>query len=303
MRLRSPEVVDAAIQTLRQLNLECGSCRSATNVEDAKTQYLSWVDMAYDQFHSLFVDGLLADGLHSQLYWEIYRLNSSSPRPWDLLRREVQIQGDRIGDAITTLTGFKEFTDRDGRIVVLDTSGLVRGEWFEDVDWPAQLDLGPQIRIVIPILVIEELDRLKDRERTTKVGERARKVIKCLRDLHAGVQPGLPASIPKRNNVTIEVLLDSDWHQRRPNNDGEIIDQALHIQEMTGQEVWLACVDAALESMPLSLESLRELFPQVRTSLESPILAALALEFRARQHGLLVFAMPTSDEVRSRDNH
>jgi hypothetical protein len=31
------------------------------------------------------------------------------------------------------------------------------------------------------------------------------------------------------------VLLDGDWHQRRPNNDAEIIDQALSVREMTGK--------------------------------------------------------------------
>lgn len=43
--------------------------------------------------------------------------------------------------------------------------------------------------------------------------------------------------------MTIEVYLDGDWHNRRDNNDGEIIDQALAIQELTGQLVVLTTCD------------------------------------------------------------
>jgi hypothetical protein len=33
--------------------------------------------------------------------------------------------------------------------------------------------------------------------------------------------------------VTVEVLLDDGWHQRMSNNDGEIIDQAVFVRELT----------------------------------------------------------------------
>ncbi|MGH3196593.1 MAG: hypothetical protein ACRDOH_25810 [Streptosporangiaceae bacterium] len=36
---------------------------------------------------------------------------------------------------------------------------------------------------------------------------------------------------------------EGDWHARRPNNDGEIIDQALAVQELTGDHVILAACD------------------------------------------------------------
>lgn len=55
--------------------------------------------------------------------------------------------------------------------------------------------------------------------------------------------PTTPATLPQATNVTIEVYLDGDWHNRRDNNDGEIIDQALAIQELTGQLVVLTTCD------------------------------------------------------------
>jgi hypothetical protein len=38
-------------------------------------------------------------------------------------------------------------------------------------------------------------------------------------------------------------VLDGDWHERRPNNDAEIIDQALAFHELTGKPVLLATCD------------------------------------------------------------
>jgi hypothetical protein len=39
------------------------------------------------------------------------------------------------------------------------------------------------------------------------------------------------------------VLLDDGWHRRMPNNDGEIIDQALSLRDAAGQPVILAAGD------------------------------------------------------------
>ena len=48
------------------------------------------------------------------------------------------------------------------------------------------------------------------------------------------ILPSLVA-LPDRADVTIEVLLDDGWHRRMPNNDGEIIDEALSAREITGR--------------------------------------------------------------------
>lgn len=52
-----------------------------------------------------------------------------------------------------------------------------------------------------------------------------------------------PAALPRQPDITIEVLLDGDWHKRRPNNDAEIIDRALSVHEMTGKPTLLATCD------------------------------------------------------------
>ena len=39
------------------------------------------------------------------------------------------------------------------------------------------------------------------------------------------------------------MLLDGNWHQRLPNNDAEIVDQALMFRDLTGKNVLLAACD------------------------------------------------------------
>ena len=57
-----------------------------------------------------------------------------------------------------------------------------------------------------------------------------------------------PSRLPRPRCLTRpmsrwRVLLDGDWHQRRPNDDAEIIDQAMQVHELTGTATLLASCD------------------------------------------------------------
>lgn len=266
MRLRSPGQIDHAIKTISGLTNDCRNCESSyTDFSRAQRAYLDWVDEADGQLRSIFEDAEPADGLITLAFWEIRRLNESAPGAWQLVRREIRDQADRLLAIQKRLAELKTFLQQPGDLVVVDTSALVQGEWFQDFDWSAHLELGPLVRIVVPILVIEELDGLKDRDRRSRAGDRASRVLRALRDLDAGYK-GDPVSV--RDNVTIEVLVDDDGRQRLLNSDGEIIHQAKVLQAITSRSVTLVCADAAME-------------------------------FRALRRGLRVRTIPTPNEIRS----
>jgi predicted ribonuclease YlaK len=103
------------------------------------------------------------------------------------------------------------------------------------------LDLRPDVRLVVPILVIEELDRVKSFDRGDD-RHRARQALKELAD-RLGSDPTRPVRV--RAHVTVEILIDDDWHERMPINDSEIIDQAREINEWTGRDVTLASADTS----------------------------------------------------------
>jgi rRNA-processing protein FCF1 len=149
----------------------------------------------------------------------------------------------RLERLIAEIQGRMAFLAQPGRLVVLDTSALIEGVFFTDFDWHL-LDpslKGHAVRLVVPSLVLEELDDLR-RHRDGRQKAQARRVLTALWNLHRRA-PAEPTALPGHADVTIEVLLDGGWHQRMPNNDGEITDQALSLRELTGQPVILAAGD------------------------------------------------------------
>jgi predicted ribonuclease YlaK len=126
-----------------------------------------------------------------------------------------------------------------------DTSALIEGEYFNEVDWATlATPAGSPVRLVVPVLVVEEMDKLKAFDKGSQ-RDRARKVLRDLRHLLTAVPPGQPAVL--RKNVTIEVFIDDDWHERLLNHDGEIIDQAVQVHRLTGRPVTIACLDLSME--------------------------------------------------------
>lgn len=160
-----------------------------------------------------------------------------------LLDREYTAWDDRLAQLITELEQQDKIASRPGHRVALDTSVLMEGGRFTEVSWSSaggSLATG-QIRLIVPILVVEELDDLLHSRRGDRK-QKARDVTRGLIGLYKD-SPTEPAALPGQPDVTIEVQLDGDWHQRRPNNDAEIIDQALFVRGMTGRPMLLATCD------------------------------------------------------------
>lgn len=201
----------------------------------------------------------LLDELNSVYHRVAFAPPMSTRRLNGLLNREFTLWDIRLGQAADELTALKKLADRVGSPVVLDTSALMQGKSFLTFDWHS-LDpalAGGQVRLVVPLIVVEELDDLlHDRDGARR--QKARTVTRALWELHRD-KPTEPSPLPDRPGVTIEVLPEGDWHQRRPDNDAEIIDQALMLYELTGRAVFLASCDlrqlyrAAVPGLPAIL--------------------------------------------------
>jgi hypothetical protein len=240
VHLRHPGRIDAALAEVNQLHGTWEGSWSSTDWLRVKDECLRRVDSTYDRLREHFGDRV-AEVVYTRLYWEIHRLTRESQRPWDLFRREAQAQADYLARLVEKLRAHRAFAARPGHIVVPDTSAFTRAQPFEQFNWPVELDLRPDVRLVVPILVIEELDKVKSFDRGQD-RHRARQALKELDD-RLGPDPQRPARV--RDHVTVEVLIDDDWHERMPMNDSEIIDQAREIQDWTGRAVTLAAGDAS----------------------------------------------------------
>jgi rRNA-processing protein FCF1 len=241
MRLSHP--VDYTIETLTGVKDELPSGFGRGYVPaDCRDQWLRWWSTADSQLKNLFADGDLAASLYVSAE-KVQDVNLGA-LPLVLLNRESAFWKERFTQLIDELRALKPFIELPGQIVVPDTSAFIEGTYFIELDWQDLIGAAKTepVRLVVPILVIEELDEHKrGRER---VQSRAKSVLRRLWELHAD-RAGRAALIPGRL-VTVEVFGDGQWHARRPVNDDEIIERALAIGEITRREVTLAAADYAM---------------------------------------------------------
>jgi len=257
MRLRHN--VGYTIETLTRVANELGNCRSGNGPAERRDSWLRWWSTADAQLRNLFADNDMAASLY--VSQEKVRDVNLEALPLGLLNREVDAWVDRFEGVIAELQALQPFIERPGQIVVPDTSAFIEGPYFTELAWQdiAGVASTELVRLIVPILVVEELDDLK-RGRGDRVPHRARSVLHRFWELHAS-GTGPAAEIPGRP-VTIEVFGDGQWHVRRPVNDDEIIERATAIAEVTGRDVVLAAADYAMLYRAVATGLKAELVPR-----------------------------------------
>lgn len=232
--------IDLTIERLTYLSGQLGDCRAANSPSDKRYRWLQWWSEADTQLRNLFTDGEVATSLYVSS--ERVRNVNMAAQPGGVLNHEIDAWVAQLEEMIGELKALKPFIERPGRIVVPDTTVFIEGAYFTELDWQAVagVDAGDLVRVVVPVLVIEELD---DHKRgRDRVQARARSVLHRLWQLHGG-RATEAVALPGRKPVTIEVLTDDSWHVRRPVNDNEIIERALAVGEITGRDVIVAAAD------------------------------------------------------------
>jgi hypothetical protein len=242
-RMRMRHGVDITVERLTYLKNELGNCRAGMSPSDTRERWLRWWSEADRHLTSLFADG---DTLAS-LYVSSERVRNVNMEalPNGVLHHEIDAWVARFEQMIAELAALKPFIERPGQIVVPDTSVFLEGAYFTELDWQAVAGVGAGdlVRIVVPILVMEELDEHK--RGRDRVQSRARSVLHRLWELHGG-KASNAAPLPGSRPVTVEVLTDDSWHVRRPVNDNEIIERSIAVSEITGRDVILAAADYSM---------------------------------------------------------
>lgn len=157
-------------------------------------------------------------------------------RLYSLATRENTRWQERIGQIEAEPQRQQSFAGQTGVPVVLDTSVLMEAGPLGAVDW----QLSPPVRLIVPILVIEELDELlHDRDADRR--KRARDARRLLLTVHPAGNATAPAPLPDAAGLTLELLVDTDAHHRLENNDAEILDPALAVHGITGRARLATC--------------------------------------------------------------
>ncbi|MFB7031543.1 MULTISPECIES: PIN domain-containing protein [Terrabacteria group] len=154
-------------------------------------------------------------------------MSRATPR---IMTREAEKQIEFLKQVQDDLKLLRTYADRPGVPVVYDTNMLVHWLSPDQVKWTDVLRgegvRTSEVRLVVPLIVIDELDRQKSGE--GQLGERAAQAIRYLQKALEGAE-GEPVTV--RSGVTLEVRLDPPGH-RRGDADMEILLCAAELDQL-----------------------------------------------------------------------
>lgn len=196
----------------------------------------------------------------------------TTPRYWMLQSLDPTAHGSlasfidlELDERLRVVSGARGELERDlarwqsarGLVVVADSNVFLHhDEYFDAIEWtkvvPARAE---DVHLVIPLLVIDELDNQKRGTRNNKVSDvnpelvrtRARVTLRKLDDLFTNTEWRVtltPSVFPERGAFTVELLFDDPDHVRLSRADDELVDQARELQDLSGRAVHLVTFDA-----------------------------------------------------------
>lgn len=254
LRLLPGRSVRDAVQELARQEMAVGNVRAAGHAsQDLLREFLNWALGAERMLRNHFTASSISAVIFTQRYWA---LQTSGTSNWEGVRSLVEAE---IVEQTERLLHEKAVLDQAqsrwglGRLVVLDTSAVIHGPklW----EWDPAADLGLRdlpVQLVLPILVLDELDGLKE---STKhhTRSRARQTLKWVADqlgssesflIRQGATEG-PGGPLVRGDVHLDVLLDDPGHTRLPIADEEIVDRAAALASVSGRDVLLVTNDTS----------------------------------------------------------
>ncbi|MFC4018961.1 PIN domain-containing protein [Micromonospora sp. GCM10011542] len=174
-----------------------------------------------------------------------------------LLAVELDERIRAFKDALAGLDAQVKQFEVAGRLVVLDSNVyLHHPQKLEEVDLaPALGTRHNPIHILVPMVVVDELDALKQH---SKAHNRWRAgYTTAVLDSHVYMPDGFGVLRPEdfsrlvsdgvaHGRVTIQIMFDPPGHVRLPINDDEIIDRALSVEPLAGRQVTMVTYDTGM---------------------------------------------------------
>jgi rRNA-processing protein FCF1 len=231
------------IAVLDNLIQEGGNLRGmAGPVGGHRSGYVHWVRDAEGSLAFHFDRHDVADLLLTPRYWEILRLQDGNREVVPLVNQEMEA---RLADLEELRVRYKvlrdRFSDETRRVLVPDTNVFLHYTFFTDAAWSELAD-NSDPRIIVPLLVLEQLDRLKFSLNQRTAG-RAQQVIRRL-SLMLDDRGATPTSIPRGG--TIEVFVDEPGHVRMASDDAEIVEVARQLASLLPKPARLVTGDLGM---------------------------------------------------------
>jgi hypothetical protein len=253
----STQVVNLLAERLEALTNTRGTTRTGPELQIA---YLRWAATTSNMLRFAISPADVEWLVPPQSSWH---LASITPAEWNrpVIADLVGVETDARIDLFTTARGELESQIKrwngsiPGRLIVPDSSLFI--EHPQKIrDMVIADDLSERhtpLRLVVPIIVIDELDGLKrsgDEHTRWRLGHTLGVLDELLANgegparLRDADFSGMDEGKIPRGEVTVEILFDPPDHRRLSINDDEIIDRALAVHRVAGRPVTLITYDS-----------------------------------------------------------
>lgn len=151
---------------------------------------------------------------------------------------------DALNERIAQWNGLEKFVVADASFYIQNPQPLADADLHDILGVPS----GEHIRLLFPIVVVDELDGLKEASKS-RSRWRAAHTLGRLDEILDGRTFGimryaqLSRQGPPQGEVSLEIVLDPPGHIRLPIADDEIIDRAVAIQALAARPVRLLTCD------------------------------------------------------------
>ena len=248
MRLkRDPDPLMVAEQIRTQVNNAQRFQAGVGNDTQVINDYVHWANGTQGTLLAYFIKPDLSQ-LFTQRYFHLHNLMHSTGgrRIPEMVAAEIEVQIVWLNDEATDLEQRAERFNPRGRLFSLavpDAGMFLHGESdLARVPWSSYMDASAhEVRLVVPIRVIEELDGLKD-SAPIKIKHRARIALRQLAKLLN--PPNTPQLLAER--VTIESFISLGSNREIPSGDSDILVACDEIESFSRHKLRVITRDLAM---------------------------------------------------------
>lgn len=219
-------------------------------------KYMEWTNLATRRLRSFVSESDVERLVHTRMFWTL-QAHAATPE----LKVVTDLVDVEIADRVQAFRNAKESMDCwekrwlfAGAIAMPDTSFFIHCP-EKIAEWDLAPNLGVReepIVVLIPMAVVDELDRLKeskDRDVRWRAGHSLGVIdrVVALGAASGVLKEGKPVPAggegPPRGAVALDILYDPPGHVRLPIDDDEIVDRGVVAQGLAGQTVTLLTFD------------------------------------------------------------
>lgn len=244
--LKTGQTADSALVILRSLLKALAEVERSLEGDPvlAATRYLRWVERAENDLRLVYARGVLARDLYTARYWQIRAIDDQSDSPHGLIRGELLGQHRHVFELTQQLERYRSMlaTEENQRLLLCDTNVFIQGMMFDQLSWKMHFTES-ELCVVFPLVIIDELDSLKDRG-----GTPGRVAGRVLRKIDGLLEQADPFARVRRPGATVSLqLIDEPFgYVRFPGNDDEIVRQAGYFASMSGNGLTLVSRDRGM---------------------------------------------------------